>query len=172
MVPLVQHFCSCRFKLARGCQSWPARIKFWPFCLFMCLLTYLFVIWANILTLGLVQAKAVALYLYFDYTASQKAHKQAKLSKFYPGRPTLKAYSCFKSAATVMLRITLKVYWLDLNIIILQGVPLQYLIRYLKSKVASSEGYIKVLNTKCPCLAPPHWGSEGGWIQFFLIEAM
>ena len=92
----------------------------------MCLLTYLYVIWANILIFGLVQAKALVLYLYFDYTASQKAHKQAKWSKFYPGRPTLTAYNCFKSAATVILRIPLEAYWLDLNIIILQDVPLKH----------------------------------------------
>ena len=67
----------------------------------------------------------MAVYLYFDYTASQKAHKQGKWSKFYPGGPTLTAYSCFKSAATVMLRIPLEAYLLDLNIIILQQVPLK-----------------------------------------------
>ena len=120
----MQHYCSCRFKTAGGCQSWPARVTFWQFCLFMCLLTYLYVIWANILTFGLVQAKSMALYLYLGYTASQKAHKKAKWSKFDPCEPTLTDSSCFKLAATVMLRIPLEAYWLDINIIILLGVPL------------------------------------------------
>ena len=61
-------------------------------------------------TFGLVQANAVALYLYFDYTVSQKAHKQAKQSQFDPGKTTLTASSCFKSAATVILCIPLEAY--------------------------------------------------------------
>ena len=87
-----QHYCSCWFEATGGCQSWRTRVKFLPFCLFMCLLTYLHVILANILAIGLVQTNAVALYLYYENTASKKAHKQEKLSKFDPGGQCLQAF--------------------------------------------------------------------------------